>query len=217
VYRHNFRESFHEFPSAQRIYALNDEQGLAVCTWPDGARPAVPFGYSEEVWTGVEYQVAAHLIYTGLVKEGVRLVKAVRNRHDGRRRNPWDETEAGHHYARAMSSWSLLGAFSGFGWSAPESALRFRPQGGLKNFRCLFAAGQAWGSYEQAVEKGLAVRIRVEGGALAVLSLRVPAMGSCTLRGSVHGDCSREGDLAVIRFKQKVTVKPGADLVLQIV
>src|SRR5690606_27376078 len=42
------------------------------------------------------------------------VVKAVRDRHDGRKRNPWNEAEFGHHYARSMSSWSLLTALSGF-------------------------------------------------------------------------------------------------------
>lgn len=69
----------------------------------------------------MEYQVAAHLIYQGFVEEGLAIVKGVRERHDGQRRNPYDECECGHHYARALSSWSLLLALSGFRYSAPDS------------------------------------------------------------------------------------------------
>jgi uncharacterized protein (DUF608 family) len=108
VYRHNFKETFASHANPQRIFALGDEGGLLLCSWPRGQRPLLPFVYSDEVWTGIEYQVAAHLIYEGSVEEGFRIVRAVRNRYDGERRNPWNEVECGNHYARALASWSLL-------------------------------------------------------------------------------------------------------------
>src|SRR5207244_13474430 len=117
-----------DFSNAQRIYDINDERGLLLCSWPKGKRPALPFVYSDEVWTGIEYQVAAHLIYEGMVKEGLAIVEAARGRYDGERRNPWSEIESGHHYARAMSSWSLLTAISSFAYSAPESDIRLKPR-----------------------------------------------------------------------------------------
>lgn len=100
IYGHNFKRSFREHVNCQRTFVLNDEAGLVLCTWPQGNRPQFPFVYSDEVWTGVEYQVAAHLIYEGWISEGLAIVEAVRDRHDGLRRNPWDEVECGHHYAR---------------------------------------------------------------------------------------------------------------------
>lgn len=215
VYRNNFREDFHEFASGQRIYALNDEQGLVICTWPDGKRPLIPFGYCDEVWTGIEYEVAAHLIYEGMVREGTRMVRAVRERYNGARRNPWDEVECGHHYARAMSSWSLLTAFSGFAWSAPSKALRFRPASTTNEFRCLFSTGVSWGSYEQrAAAGGMAFRIRVEGGVLELSTLRVPAAGNCTLDAPFAAVCRRENDLAVVTFREAVKIKQGGELAL---
>jgi hypothetical protein len=63
--------------------------------------------------------VAAHLIYEGLVMEGLAITKAVRDRYDGERRNPWNEVECGSHYARALASWSLLLGLSGYEYSAP--------------------------------------------------------------------------------------------------
>jgi hypothetical protein len=144
VYRHNFRNPIGSFQNVQRVYALQDEAGLLLCSWPRGGRPALPFVFSDEVWTGVEYQVAAHMIYEGLVEEGMRLVKAVRERHDGVRRNPWNEFECGWHYARALSSWSLVTAWSGVRYSAVEQSLSFAPKRELP-FRCVIAAGTAWG------------------------------------------------------------------------
>ncbi|MCL4402255.1 MAG: glycoside hydrolase family 116 protein, partial [Acidobacteria bacterium] len=212
-YRYNFVEDLREVPSGQRIYALNDEAGLVVCTWPDGKRPAVPFGYCDEVWSGVEYQVAAHLIYEGMTDEALRIVRAVRDRHDGLRRNPWDEAECGHHYARALSSWSLLNAFSGFAYAAPEKSLRFRPAAGAKDFRCFFASGTAWGSYRQQREDGeLEASVQVEGGALEIATLRIPAGGRKLRRAPAGAQLSVENGLASIRLSRPARLAGGDQL-----
>ena len=121
-----------------------------LCSWPRGERPALPFVYSDEVWTGIEYQVAAHLVYEGHVAEGLAVVRGVRDRYDGRRRNPWNEVECGSHYARALASWSVLLALSGFSWSAPERRLGFAPRVNEGDFRCFFSAGTGWGVFSPA-------------------------------------------------------------------
>ncbi len=153
VYRHNFKETFASHANPQRIFALGDEGGLLLCSWPRGQRPLLPFVYSDEVWTGIEYQVAAHLIYEGYVEEGFRIVRAVRNRYDGERRNPWNEVECGNHYARALASWSLLLALSGFRYSAPQKLLGFEPRVNLERgekFASFWSVGEpGWGWYEQ--------------------------------------------------------------------
>jgi hypothetical protein len=96
--------------------------------------------------------VAAHLIYSGEVAEGLALVRAVRDRYDGRRRNPWNEVECGSHYARALSSWSLLLALCGFTFSAPEKRLGFAPRVGARDFRGFFTAGTGWGVFRQRMD-----------------------------------------------------------------
>jgi len=88
VFRHNFREQLTGHESTQRTFALDGEGGLLLCTWPHGGRPAIPFIYSDEVWTGIEYQVASHLIFEGRVKEGLDIVRTCRERYDGSVRNP---------------------------------------------------------------------------------------------------------------------------------
>lgn len=176
VVRHNWREELSNHESCQRTYALNDEAGLLLCSWPRGGRPAYPFPYADEVWTGIEYQVAAHCIYEGLVAEGLRIVEGVRARHDGARRNPWDEFECGHHYARALASWSVLLALSGYRYSAVERRLSFAPvaeamQGSV--FRCFFSAGTAWGTVSLESD-GAAVEV-IEGSlALETVEVRAP-------------------------------------------
>ena len=79
IYEHNFKRDFSEHSNCQRVYALNDEAGLLLCSWPDGGRPRLPFPYADEVWTGIEYQVAAHLIFEGWVDEGLEIVEALRD------------------------------------------------------------------------------------------------------------------------------------------
>ncbi len=148
IHCHNFRPDLSNHASVQRVYAINDEAGLLLCTWPHGGRPRFPFPYADEVWTGIEYQVAAHMIYEGLVEEGLEIVRNVRLRHDGAKRNPWNEFECGHHYARAMASWSLILALSGYYYDAANGFLRFDPVVQSDAFRCFFTAGTAWGTVE---------------------------------------------------------------------
>lgn len=149
VFRYNWRSRLEDHHNCQRTYALNDEKGLIVCSWPKGGRPRYPFPYSDEVWTGIEYQVAAHLIYEGFVEEGLAIVRGTRERYNGERRNPWDEVECGHHYARAMSSWSLLLALSGYHYHAPSQTLGFAPRLWPEDFQCFFTTAEGWGNYSQ--------------------------------------------------------------------
>lgn len=149
IYNYNFRKSMAAFPNVQRVYAVNDEAGLLLCSWPHGNRPALPFVYSDEVWTGIEYQVAASLIYNGWIREGLEMVRAVRARYNGERRNPWDEEECGHHYARAMASWSLLLALSGYHYDGSAGRMSFAPRVAEANFRSFWSSGSGWGTFRQ--------------------------------------------------------------------
>lgn len=149
VFDHNFRQTFRGHVNPQRTYALNDEQGLILCSWPRGGRPLIPFIYSDEVWTGIEYQVASHLIAEDLVEQGLTVVKAVRDRHDGIRRNPWNEVECGHHYARSMSSWGLIVALTGFSYDMAAGTVSFAPRVNAEQFQCFWSTGKAWGIYRQ--------------------------------------------------------------------
>ncbi|GAJ11698.1 unnamed protein product, partial [marine sediment metagenome] len=94
-----------------------------LCTWPKGGQPTLPFVYSNEVWTGIEYQVASHLMMKGLVEEGLDIVRACRDRYDGRIRNPFDEYECGHWYARALASYGLLQGLTGIRYDAVDKIL----------------------------------------------------------------------------------------------
>ncbi|CAN5800185.1 non-lysosomal glucosylceramidase [soil metagenome] len=147
IHRHNFRTNLREHANCQRPgYAMGDEPGLLLCSWPRGGKPTLPFVYSDEVWTGIEYQVATHLIVEGFVREGLQIVQAARSRYDGSVRNPWNEYECGSYYARAMASYALLGTLSGFRYSAVEKTLWLQPRLAQKKFTSFFSTASAFGS-----------------------------------------------------------------------
>jgi uncharacterized protein (DUF608 family) len=124
VHKYNLKENLSEHANPQRpSYAVGNEGGLLLCSWPKGGKLSLPFVYSDEVWTGIEHQVASHLMLMGHVKEGLDIVRASRDRYDGRVRNPFNEYECGHWYARALSSYGYLQALTGVRYDAVEKKL----------------------------------------------------------------------------------------------
>jgi len=175
IFKYNWKPNLWNHPSLLRIYALNDEAGLIVCTWPKGERPGYAFYFADEVWCGIEYQVASHMLYENMVKEGLAIVKGIRDRHRGDRRNPWDEFECGHHYARSMASYALLLALSGFRYSAPEKILRFEPKINQERFVSFFSTATGWGLYSQKLYKEHAeFALKVRYGLLHLERLELP-------------------------------------------
>jgi uncharacterized protein (DUF608 family) len=169
IFKHNFKNDLSDHANAQRPgYALGREPGLLLCSWPRGGKPTLPFIYSDEVWTGIEYQVASHLIEEGFVNEGLTIVKALRSRYDGRTRNPWNEYECGNWYARAMSSYALLGALAGFRYSAVERTLWFGPRLNVRPFNSFFSTALGFGSISL---DGRIVTVRMIEGELPVEKL----------------------------------------------
>lgn len=128
VHRHNLKHDLSTHANPQRpTYALGKEGGLLVCTWPRGGAPSLPLVYCAEVFTGIEYQVASHLAMLGHVDEALEIVRTLRARYDGRTRNPFNEYECGHWYARAMASYGLLQALTGARYDAVERTLYIKP------------------------------------------------------------------------------------------
>jgi uncharacterized protein (DUF608 family) len=124
VHKYNLKENLSEHANPQRpAFALGDEGGLILCSWPKGGKLSLPFVYSDEVWTGIEHQVASHLMLTGHVPQGLEILRLSRDRYDGRVRNPFNEYECGHWYARALSSYGYLQALTGVRYDAVDKSL----------------------------------------------------------------------------------------------
>lgn len=146
VYKYNFKKDLSEHANPQRpSYAVGKEGGLLLCTWPKGGCPSLPFVYSDEVWTGIEYQVASHLFMHGMIEEGLEIVRTCRNRYDGTIRNPFDEYECGHWYARALSSYAMLQGLTGIRYDALGKTLYIKP--GFKgDFRSFLSTATGYGT-----------------------------------------------------------------------
>ena len=200
VFSENFRPSLRDHFNPCRVYAYEDEGGLLLCSYPEGTpSPAVPAPYAEEVWTGLEYMMASHLILRGLVEEGLTIVRAARARHDGSNRNPWNEIECGSYYARSMSSYALLNAYLGLSFDARSREIGFRPAK-AGNGRYFWSAGRGWGEIHVEQDQ---VTLAVGGGELVVSRLAVPGLGGeVTVDGAFAG---REGDVVILNTERRLS------------
>ncbi len=145
VHKYNLKKDLTLHVNPQRAsYAYGNEGGLLLCTWPKGDQPTLPFVYSNEVWTGIEYHVASHLMLSGHVEEGLEIVRECRKRYDGRIRNPFDEYECGHWYARAMSSYGLIQGLTGLRYDALDKTLSIDSKIG-NDFKCFISTETGFG------------------------------------------------------------------------
>jgi hypothetical protein len=133
--------------------------------------------YRDEVWTGIEYQVAGHLIWEGMLEEGLAMVRGVHDRYDASKHNPWNEIECGDHYARALASWGVLAALEGYEYHGPRGHLGFAPRISPDDFRAAFTAAEGWGTYRQqrsAETQTSAIEVRWGRLRLKTLALAPP-------------------------------------------
>jgi len=174
IYRLNRRQGMWDHFNNMRSYALNDEEALLMASYPPGRRPKTPFPYFNEVMTGFEYAAAVHMLYEGQTEAGLRCIRAIRARYDGRRRNPFDEAECGHHYARAMAAWGAVLALTGFRWSGVRKRMEFAARDGT----CFWSNGRAWGTCRQKVtRRGVEVNLKVLHGTLELKSFVLTGAG----------------------------------------
>jgi non-lysosomal glucosylceramidase len=125
--------------------------------------------YFNECMNGFEYQVAGHMIWEGMVQEGLAITRAVHDRYHAAKRNPWNEVECGDHYARSMASYGVFLAACGFEYNGPKGQIGFAPRLTPENFRVPFTVAEGWGSYSQQTEgRGLRSVIAVKWGRLKV-------------------------------------------------
>ncbi|MGV8137190.1 MAG: GH116 family glycosyl hydrolase [Mangrovibacterium sp.] len=145
VHKYNLKTTLSDHVNPQRpSYACGNEGGLLLCTWPKGGALSLPFVYSNEVWTGIEYQVASHLMLKGEVEKGLDIVRECRKRYDGVLRNPFNEYECGHWYARAMSSYGMIQGLTGVWYDAVEQTLHIDSQ--IGDFKSFFSAATGFGN-----------------------------------------------------------------------
>jgi non-lysosomal glucosylceramidase len=222
IVHYNFRKGFRGFEHGFRVYADRDDSGLLVCTWPKGGRPDVPVRYCDEVWTGIEYQVAAHCIMEGMVAEGMELLQALRNRYDGSRRNPYNEIECGDHYSRAMAGWSVSEAISGLRWDATRDAVRFTPIETNGSTRLPFIVGAGWGTLSTERDaSGYRAEITCTYGEVPLRQLVLGDVESGEVDARLDGqsldhEAKWDGNQLSLLFSNRVLVSAGGQIIVTV-
>ncbi len=184
LWRYNFTPDvgpYRETNKPGRWYAMPGEAGLLMCTFPrvdwdygkakgKGAEWAA--GYFNECMNGFEYQAAGHMIWEGLVQEGLAVTRAVHDRYEAARRNPWNEIECGDHYARSMASYGVFLAACGFEYHGPKGHIGFAPRITPEDFKAAFTSAEGWGTFRQTInEKSHEAEIELKYGSLLVRTL----------------------------------------------
>jgi non-lysosomal glucosylceramidase len=153
------------------------------------------------------------LIYEGYVEEGLAIVKGVRTRHDGRRRNPWNEFECGSHYARSLASWSVLTALTGYSFDMPHHHLGFNPRMWPSGFKSLWTVDSGWGTFEQDINTDSAtVVIQVVSGSLELASLQLGSLANARLVTTKLSQRVTPSEIHQVDGALLVTLKPMVQL-----
>jgi non-lysosomal glucosylceramidase len=203
----------------ERWFAVPGEAGLFTCTWPKSKHLGPKSTrYRNEVWTGIEYQVANHMAWEGMLTECLAICRAVHERYHPSKRNPFNEIECGDHYARSMASWGVLTSLLGFEYHGPRGHIGFAPRLTPEKFKSPFTAAKGWGSFVQRVNGGkLSARVEVAWGELRVrsVSLNLPPdtqLTSSVVRVSndvVPAIVKRQGQSVTLRLRTNKVLKHG--------
>jgi uncharacterized protein (DUF608 family) len=165
VHKYNFKSDLKDHANPQRpTFAMRNDGGLLLCSWPKGGKLSLPFIFSNEVWTGIEYQIASHLMFFGKKQEALAIVTACRERYDGTVRNPFNEFECGHWYARAMASYGMIQGLTGVRYDAVTKTLYIDSQIG-NDFTSFFSCHSGYGNV--GLENGIPF-VKMAGGSLDV-------------------------------------------------
>ena len=217
IWRYNWAPDvapYNEVHKPFRWFVTPGQAGLITCTWPKGDYLAEGTRYREEVWTGIEYQVAGHMIWEGKVTEGLAICRAVHDRYHPDLFNPYNEVECGDHYARAMASWGVYLALAGFQYHGPRGWLGFAPRISPENFRAAFTTAEGWTVFQQTrTDTEQRDEIEVRWGRLRMTRLSLETNGTArNVSVSLNGNPI---EVASKVQKGQITVSLDKDAVLQ--
>ena len=231
LWKYNFAPDVGPFRNAHkpgRWYAMAGEAGLIMCTWPQGEAARLQQGYDyyfNECMNGFEYQAAGHMIWEGMVQEGLAVTRAIHDRYHPSRRNPWNEIECGDHYARSMASYGVFLAACGYEYHGPKRRLAFAPRLSPQNFRAAFTTAEGWGTFSQKDDAGRRkAAILVRWGKLALKTLGLlsvpgtsPTQAVVTLAGKpVEAQVAVVDGRATIELAHEVTIGIGQELAVEL-
>ena len=172
---------------------------------------------------GFEHQVAGHMIWEGMVQEGLAVERMLHDRYHAARRNPWNEVECGDHYARSMASYGVFLAACGYAYHGPKGYLAFAPKLTPEQFCAPFTVAEGWGTFSQHREEtSQSETLELKWGKLRLHSLAFelpknarPANVHVMLNGvEVEAKQRMEGNRAIIEFASAMTLQAGGKLTI---
>lgn len=203
----------------ERWFAYPGEAGLFTCTWPKSPHLGPKSTrYRNEIWTGIEYQVAGHMVWEGMLTEALAICRGIHERYHPAKHNPWNEIECGDHYARSLAGWGVFLAFSGFNYHGSEKRIEFAPRWKPEDFRTAFTAAEGWGLYRQHRDTGRqSHQLHVRWGRMELQqtafdvpeSVRVRRVEARLSGEPVSLDWQQTGRRVRIRFPQILIPAPG--------
>jgi uncharacterized protein (DUF608 family) len=186
ILKYNFKADLTEHDQGHRTFALPQEAGMVVTTWPKDKRPEYASGYSSEVWSTFEYTIGAQLFKYKKIQDALTVLRTGYERYDGKHRtgyigkwgnfgfsgNPFGDDECGQFYGRALSQWSVWLAAQGFYYNGPRQRIGFDPKWKPDNHRSFFSTAKGWGEFEQ-IRKGTSQenKIKLVYGQLALTTI----------------------------------------------
>jgi hypothetical protein len=238
IWRYNYSPRAGAYAAAHkegsRLIAVG-EAGMIQCTFPhadwdyfkaSGGHPDNgPASYFNGTWTGQEYQVAGHMLWEGMLLEGMAIVRSIHDRYNPMKRNPWAEIEAGNHYTRAMASHGVFLAICGFEYHGPAQHIGFAPRLTPEDFRAPFTAAEGWGTYAQTIRpRKMNASLQIKFGHLKLKTVSLEwtkateRMSVKARLGSVPlpATFSVAEDRIKIQFSSTITIPTGTKLSLEI-
>jgi uncharacterized protein (DUF608 family) len=211
----------------QRWFARPGEAGLFTCTWPKSKHlgPESVL-YRDEVWTGIEYQVAGNMAWDGMLTEALAICRGVHERYHPVKHNPWNEIECGDHYARGMASYGVFLGLCGFEYHGPRQHLGFAPRLAPEEFRAAFSAAEGWGTIAQSRdEQSQTNRVEVKWGKLPLrtLAFELPEgkkLGSAAVTRAgqaVQAEATQDGRRVTVALTEPVVLQPGEAIEVELV
>jgi uncharacterized protein (DUF608 family) len=208
IMKYNLVTDFSNHFNTFRSFGVGKESGLIMASYPKGELLDFPFPYYTEIMTGFEYSTASQMLYEGQTENGLKIYKAIRDRFDGYKRNPFNEGEYGHRYGRAMASWTGVLAYTGFQYSSVTRSMVFNGRNG----KYFWSNGYQYGTIEVKGENSnKSVTLHSVNGDISLKDFSLTGIGKVVFRNGKTFQKGRPETFAVANNNPAAGMPANAD------